>query len=101
MTAVRPNRIAELTRDALWIEAERSVRLGRGAEPVPDWMLNVAWAHLLATGWPTNRHLLADDGLNVKRSSAVCAVLAAPPTSWSGAADRSSCPGRRRRPRRR
>jgi hypothetical protein len=63
----------------VWIETERSARLGRGAEPVPAWMLNVAWDHLVANGRLTNRYLLAEDGLNVKRSSAVCALLAALP----------------------
>jgi hypothetical protein len=43
---------------------------------VPAWMLALAWEYLLAHGTLTNRHLLAADGLNVKRSSAVCAVLA-------------------------
>jgi hypothetical protein len=39
-------------------------------------MLALAWEYLLAHGTQTNRHLLAADGLNVKRSSAVCAILA-------------------------
>jgi hypothetical protein len=73
----RPNRIVERTAEAVWIETERSARLGRGAEKVPAWMLNIAWDHLVAHGRLTNAHLLATDGLNVKRSSAVCAVLAA------------------------
>ncbi|MBA2577857.1 MAG: phospholipase D family protein [Actinomycetota bacterium] len=76
----RPNRIVELTREAVWIETERSARLGRGAEPVPAWMLNIAWDHLAARGRLTNRHLVATDGLNVKRSSAVCAILATMPS---------------------
>jgi hypothetical protein len=39
-------------------------------------MLTLAWEYLLAHGTLTNRHRLATGGLNVKRSSAVCAVLA-------------------------
>jgi hypothetical protein len=73
----RPNRVAELTREAVWIETDRSAARGVGPEPVPAWMLNIAWEHLTAHGSLTNRHLL--DGLNVKRSSAVCALLAALP----------------------
>ena len=39
-------------------------------------MVQAAWEHLTAHGTLTNTHLLAKDGLNVKRSSAVCALLA-------------------------
>jgi HKD family nuclease len=72
----RPNRIVEITPGGVWIETERSRQLGRGAEEVPAWMFNIAWDYLVAHGRLTNRHLLDSDGLNVKRSSAVCAVLA-------------------------
>jgi hypothetical protein len=75
----RPNRVAELTREAVWVETDRSAARGRGPEPVPAWMLNVAWEHLTAHGSLTNAYLLAGDGLNVKRSSAVCALLATLP----------------------
>jgi hypothetical protein len=40
-------------------------------------MLQLAWDHLQRYGEFTNRYLLAPDCLNVKRSSAVCALLAA------------------------
>jgi HKD family nuclease len=80
ITQQRPNTIVDLTRDGVWIETERSVRLGRGAEHVPAWMLNIAWDYLAANGRLTNSHLLATDGLNVKRSSAVCAILALLPS---------------------
>ena len=43
---------------------------------MPAWMLHTAWEHLKATGSLTNRYLLAPDGLNVMRSSTVCALLA-------------------------
>jgi hypothetical protein len=43
---------------------------------VPAWMIQIAWEWLTTHGTLTNRHLLADDGLNVKRSSFVCALLA-------------------------
>jgi hypothetical protein len=39
-------------------------------------MIQVAWEWLLARGQLTNRFLLDTDGLNVKRSSFVCALLA-------------------------
>jgi hypothetical protein len=39
-------------------------------------MLQLAWDYLSLHGAPTNRYLLAADGLNVKRSSAVCTILA-------------------------
>lgn len=79
LAAGRPNRVVEITQEAVWVETERSTDRGRGPEPVPAWMLNVAWEHLTAHGRLTNAYLLASDGLNVKRSSAVCALLAALP----------------------
>ncbi len=39
-------------------------------------MIQVAWDYLQAHGRLTNRHVLDSDGLNVKRSSFVCAPLA-------------------------
>ena len=39
-------------------------------------MIQVAWDYLAAHGSLTNRYLLDTDGLNVKRSSFVCALLA-------------------------
>ncbi len=39
-------------------------------------MIELAWDWLVAHGTLTNRHLLATGGLNVKRSSLVCALLA-------------------------
>lgn len=76
LTRGRPNHVIEVARDGLWIRTDASEAKGRGAQLVPAWMLTLAWEYLLAHGRLTNRHLLASDGLNVKRSSAVCAVLA-------------------------
>jgi len=45
------------------------------AQLVPAWMLQLAWDYLQRYGELSNRYLLADDGLNVKRSSAGCALL--------------------------
>lgn len=71
----RPNWIAEVTERGVLIETERSRALGEEAQLVPAWMLERAWDHLNEHGRLTNKHLLATDGLNVKRSSAVCALL--------------------------
>jgi hypothetical protein len=75
VTHRRRNLVTDLVRDGLWIETDASLAKGRTAQFVPAWMLTLAWEYLLAHGTLTNRHLLATDGLNVKRSSAVCAVL--------------------------
>jgi hypothetical protein len=71
----RPNWIREITPDGVWVETERSRAMGRPAQLVDAWMIQVAWDWLVAHGSLTNRHLLATDGLNVKRSSFVCALL--------------------------
>lgn len=71
----RPNRIVEITDEGVWVQTQRSLARG-GPELVDAWMIQVAWDYLTAHGRLTNRHLLAQDGLNVKRSSFVCALLA-------------------------
>lgn len=71
----KPNRVVEVTPQGLWVETERSQAKGK-PEGVPAWMIQVAWDYLRAHGELTNRFLLANDGLNVKRSSFVCALLA-------------------------
>jgi hypothetical protein len=75
----KPNWIREITPDGVWVETERSRAAGRPAQLVDAWMIQVAWDWLEAHGTLTNRHLLATDGLNVKRSSFVCALLATLP----------------------
>lgn len=71
----RPNWVREVTPDGVWVETERSRALGRPAQLVHAWMIEIAWEYLASHGRLTNRYLLADDGLNVKRSSFVCALL--------------------------
>ena len=71
-----PNRIVGVDGQGVWISTDASDRKGSGPQLVPAWMLHTAWEHLRATGSLTNRYLLAPEGLNVKRSSAVCALLA-------------------------
>lgn len=73
------NRIVAVEADGVTIETDASDEKGIGPQLVPAWMLNVAWQHLRTTGSLTNRYLVSGDGLNVKRSSAVCALLAALP----------------------
>lgn len=63
----------------MWLETEASKAKGAGPQLVRAWMLNTAWHHLRSTGSLDNRFLLSVKGLNVKRSSAVCALLAQTP----------------------
>ncbi len=70
----RPNRVVELTPIEVQIETERSRAKTGGAEPVPAWMFNLAWARLQTHGTLSNVELLND--LRVHRSTAVCAILA-------------------------
>ena len=76
LTDRRPNWVTEVTPDGVWVETLRSRTAGQAAQLVPAWMLQVAWDWLEAHGTLTNRFLLSNDGLNVKRSSFVCALLA-------------------------
>ena len=56
------------------VETERSRGRHGGAEPIPAWMINLAWEYLRSHGRLANTELLND--LRVHRSSAVCAILA-------------------------
>jgi hypothetical protein len=72
----RPNWVREVTPDGVWVETRRSRAAGRPLQLVEAWMIQSAWDYLQARGVLTNRFLLSTDGLNVKRSSFVCALLA-------------------------
>lgn len=72
----KPNRIAAVEPDGVLISTTRSDALGRPPQLVPAWMLERAWSHLTTQGELENRYLLSSEGLNVKRSSAVSALLA-------------------------
>ena len=72
----KPNTIVEITPDGVWVETERTRAAGRPAQLVDAWMITIAWEWLVAHGSITNTWLVADEGLNVKRSSFVCALLA-------------------------
>jgi hypothetical protein len=74
------NRIADVTPEGVWISTDASDRKGTGPRLVDAAMLNRAWRHLEREGSLTNAYLQADDGLSVKRSSAVCALLARLPS---------------------
>ena len=72
----RPNWVARSRRTAFGSRPERSRAAGRPPQLVEAWMIQSAWDYLQAHGVLTNRFLLSTDGLNVKRSSFVCALLA-------------------------
>ena len=72
----RPNRVTSITREGAYVATEKSEAEGKGAQLVPAWMIQVACDHLERHGSLTNEYLLSSEGLNVKRSSAVCAMLA-------------------------
>jgi hypothetical protein len=65
-----PNRIDSIEPLSIGVTTERSARR-RKAEQVPGWMFNVAWRRLQETGRVRRKELT-----EVKRSSAVCAILA-------------------------
>ena len=73
----RPNRIVDISETGILVETEKSQKGGTGPQLVPAWMINLGWRHLQSEGSVTNRHLLTVH--NVKRSSAVCAILAVLP----------------------
>lgn len=100
----RPNRVTHIDAAGVWIETDRSRDKGAGSQVVDGWMLRLAWDYLTFHGRLSNRYLVANDGLNVKRSSAVCALLAQLPgvqvvstnpieLAWTG--DLTSGEGRR------
>lgn len=70
------NRIEDVTGEGVTMSTDSSDDKAIGPQLIPAWMLNVAWHHLRETGSLSLRHLVSSDGLNVKRSSAVCALLA-------------------------
>ena len=70
------NMVSRIDAAGVWIETDRSRQRGGGPQLVNGWMLRLAWDYLRFHGELSNRYLLADNGLNVKRSSAVCALLA-------------------------
>jgi HKD family nuclease len=72
----RPNTVIDITPHGVYLHTLRSQTRQSGPQLLPAWMLQLAWDYLQQHRTLTNRHLLATDGLNIKRSSAVCALLA-------------------------
>jgi len=72
----KPNQVTDITAAGVYVQTQRSRSRGTGAQLVPAWMVQLAWDYLQLHGTLANKYLLAGDGLNVKRSSAVCALLA-------------------------
>jgi hypothetical protein len=58
------------------VETDASKGSSSGSAMTPAWMIEVAWAHLRATGKLEHTYLQATEGLNVKRSAFVMALLA-------------------------
>ena len=82
----KPNRDCDVTPTGIWVETESSAAKGGPAQEIPAWMFQLAADHLEAQGSLTNACLLSSNGLNVKRSSAVCAILSRLP--WVDVASR-------------
>ena len=72
----RPNWIARIAPDGIYVETVRSRDRGVDPERVPAEMLTKAWERLTVRHGLTYKELVASDDLNVKRSSFVCAALA-------------------------
>ena len=69
-----PNRVTAIEPEGVWVETIRSETAGTGAQLVEAWMIQAAWDHLERHGTITNSLVLNE--MNIKRSSAVCALLA-------------------------
>lgn len=74
LSSKRPNVIAAVDREGVWVETLRSQSRGSGPQLVPAWMIIKAWEHLRKTRTLSHTELLED--LNVKRSAFVIALLA-------------------------
>lgn len=70
----RPNVIAGIDSDGIWVHTLRSDSLRSGPQFVPAWMIVTAWQYLRQEGSLTNSELV--HYLNVKRSAFVIALLA-------------------------
>lgn len=74
LSATNLNRISVVDRAGVWVETERSMRLGSEPQLVPAWMIAAAWERLCDKGELSQQELLNE--LNVKRSAFVCALMA-------------------------
>lgn len=67
------NQIVAIDPDGILVTTQRSKERGAGAQRVPAWMVVTAWKQLLPHGSLSRESLT--EGLGVKRSSFVCALL--------------------------
>ncbi len=74
LTRGNPNRVTEVTPYGIYIETDASRAKGRPPQEVPSWMFELAWETLRSRGMLTQQQVLNE--LNIKRSAAVCAILA-------------------------
>ena len=72
----KPNHVVEVTPEGLYVETESSKDKGNPPQLIPAWMFELAWDYLRQHKTLGAAYLQANDGLNVKRSSGVCAILA-------------------------
>lgn len=70
----KPNRVVEVNPEGLYVETDASKRKGSRPQLVPSWMFELAYETLRARGTITQQEVL--NTLNIKRSAAVCAILA-------------------------
>jgi hypothetical protein len=74
LSHARPNRVTEVNESGLYVETEASQAKGRPPQLVPAWMFELAYQALRSRGRLTQQSVLNE--LNIKRSAAVCAILA-------------------------
>ena len=74
LTRGNPNRVTEVTPTGIYIETDASRAKGTPPQEVPSWMFELAWETLRSRGRVTQQEVLNE--LNIKRSAAVCAILA-------------------------
>lgn len=70
----KSNRVVEVNPQGLYVETDDSRAKGNPAQLVPSWMFELAYETLRARGRVTQQEVLNE--LNIKRSAAVCAILA-------------------------
>ncbi len=76
LTRGNPNWVTEVNPQGLYVETQASRGKGIGPQLIPAWMFELAWTALRSRGSITQQEVLATDGLNIKRSAGVCAILA-------------------------
>ena len=74
LTRGNPNRVVAVTPAGLYVETRDSLRKGTPPQLVPSWMFELAYEALRARGRLSQQEVL--NTLNIKRSAAVCAILA-------------------------